>query len=901
MDVGKIQNVSTRQIGSPLYGAHAAGVLELTVWDAFEFDEDGGLLQLEDETLAYTGWVEDESDPTLPDTITLAAPTTVGHDEGVPVTVLPASTVKVATVVIDEEGEALEPVVVPQALVPTLADGIRGDNGETVTVEEVDGQWQIVSVDKDAVTIDGSLVDPDSTIPPEALTDGLPPSHSPVPTVLAYIRVLIVKWEPVANPDLVTYDVHVSTDPDFTPSAETLAAADVAGTQVFVRSTPAGALDYDTDYYVRIVARDADGPAEPSEAILGQATQVGLEDIVAGSITADLLAAVLVLASTIKLGDLIDIDVPRVDADGTPLGGIVVRDPSNPSGAPLVQLHPNGCKFRGELVTDLLTVMELARVVTTLMLGSGSVTTLENGVPDPDVKPTLTVGPEATSAWPAPPTGWAQRGISWDEVSGTWLRLLWNGGQKRIAIQRVSASGVPTSLINTNDGTYYVTEISSVCRRGDNFLVCVLETFSDDVKRWRLISYNLAGERNVFPQTFATQAEVNGTPAVGVDEAGSDTVALAWVKSGSAAGDVQVERYKTDYLGRESGSVIISRTSYTGNMNLRSVRVGSFDLGSPHVWISAGQINQFAAFPGWPSFNNQVPPVLPEIVARRFDVDATVFSGGSAWRPGVDRFYSTSNDQTLTRWSDYKPAGDATWTARYANTAGTDTTAASPPETILVPARRTVTVSLPPAPNGVTSASVWVGYADSGAASTLYKRSETLTAARAMVLAGKSTTGSTAVPTTNTMGGDPAIMRSQVQGPALGWDVDGAGNMRRRTPVAAADDVTNKSYVDGPTWSTPTSYNGGATSRPENPVQYRYDKGYLEMTGSIGGVSIAAGDSLRLFNIAPPGVEKAYYGGGGAGYRPGRIVIRSTGEVEFANGSASTATIVYFDGIKIRL
>lgn len=325
MDVGKIQNVSTRQIGSPLYGAHAAGVLELTVWDAFEFDEDGGLLQLEDETLAYTGWVEDESDPTLPDTITLAAPTTVGHDEGVPVTVLPASTITVATVVIDEEGEALEPVVVPQALVPTLADGIRGDNGETVTVEEVDGQWQIVSVDKDAVTIDGAKIDPDSTIPPAALTDGLPPATAPTLEAFAATDFIAIRVGLVDNADPTQVRVYASTSATG-PFATVVGVIENGGAGV-VRAIGGTPLAQGVDYYLQAEAFDADGTG-PASAVVGPVrlskidrTQIGEHEIqtvhlAADVITADLLVANNALIEALQVTDLSAINLTGVNIVG---------------------------------------------------------------------------------------------------------------------------------------------------------------------------------------------------------------------------------------------------------------------------------------------------------------------------------------------------------------------------------------------------------------------------------------------------------------------------------------------------------------------------------------------------------------------------------------------------------
>lgn len=809
MDVGKIVSVETRRIGSPLVGDHPAGATSLNVFDGFEFDEDGGQLKVGDETLTYSGWTTDEDEPDQPDVITLTSPLVAAHADGDPVWVLPVSNVTVAAVVIDETGEALDDVTVPQALVPTLTDGVRGENGETVTVDEVDGEWQVVSVEKDEVLVDGATLNPDSTIPSEALTDGLPPSESPVPVVVPFIGVLVVRWLPVPNHDLVTYDVHVSTVETFTPDETTLAAS-TNGTQVFVRSTTAGPLLYDTDYYVRIVARDADGPAAPSEPVLGQASQVGLEDILAGSITAEHLEAVLVLASTIKAGPYIDISAAGVDADGNPVGGVIVHDPANPTGTPLVQLHPNGCKFRGELVTDLLTVLDQATIVSTLQLGTGSTTILQNGVPDPDQAPSLAYSPEATSDWPAPPSGWVQRGITWDTVDSTWLRLLWNSSQKRIAVQKVSFGGA-TSFVNTDDGLDFVSEVSSIARVGSSLYLFVLETFGDGNRWWRLSRYNTASEaQRLNVTTYGGVDVIDGTPAVGLDETTGDLFAAAALTSTPG----RITCIRADSTGASlSRQFYIDRVSYTGRINLRAVALRSFDFGAPHVWFAGAQMNLFAPSPGWSEPGGTVP-VGTENTALRFDIDAsTINNGGAAWKStgsNANRFYSTSADQTLTRWSSYKPDGDTAWTARYADTSGTGTTAASPATTLVIPARRMVTVSLPPAPTGVTGANVWVGYAASGAATTLYQRSETLTAARSMVLTGKSTAGSTTVPDTNTMGGDPAIVRSQVYGSKYdeGFALWGNGAQKGLAPQAGtvSGSVPGDGFADFPiTFTVPFS------------------------------------------------------------------------------------------------
>ncbi|MDR6117279.1 hypothetical protein QE370_000463 [Aeromicrobium sp. SORGH_AS981] len=798
--VGKIVNVVTLGVGTALTVDHTAGATALTVFDGFEFDEDGGLLELGDDLLAYTGFTTDEEEAGQPDTILLATPLAADYEAGTRALVWPYSNATTAAVVIEETGEALE-VAVPQQLVPTLKDGMRGDNGETVTVADDGGDWQIVSVEKDKVLLDGASIDPESTVPPAALTDGKPPTHSPEPTVTSFLGVLVARWpalDVAENPDPTSYEIHASPDANFVPSAATL-ADDTPGLLSYIRSTVGGGpLAYDTDYYVRIVAKDADGAAAPSAPIIGRASKVGLADIMAGAVTAEMLEAVLVLVSTIKLGSLIDISVPTTDAEGRPVGGIVVRDPANPTGVPLVQLHPLGCRFKGELVTDLLTILERAVINSQLILGPGSVTELQQGIPDPSEAPDVKTGPEARTAWPAVPTGSVERGITWDATTSTWWRLLWNATQKAIAVQAVNAAGEVTSNVAiTTSGLDFVSEVSSIVRAGDGFALMVLEAFADGSRYWRIARYALGNNgARLAVTTYCPQADVAGTPAVGRHEGTSDLVVSRLTASNRRI-------YARPVIGNDlqlgNKAIEISTTFPAGTtMDGRATQIGSFDFGSATFWFAASDRNYFAAFPGWPADGSATS--VAEKTTAAFPTDATISNGGAAWKPltsgAGDRFYSTSADQILTQWSAYAGVNDQSWSILYADTNASGSTAASPVRTLTVPRRRAVTVTLPPPAKGVTGAAVWVGYAASGVATTFYRRSEALSASRSMILLGKSTSGSTSVPSTNTMGGTAALLRSQRQSAALGWEMDASGMMRRRTPVTDDADVANKQYVD---------------------------------------------------------------------------------------------------------
>lgn len=161
--------------------------------------------------------------------------------------------------------------------------------------------------------------------PNAVVSDGLPPTSSPAPESLAGLGFFIVKWNAITNHDLVNYEVHVSTTLGFTATLGNTATVvgTTTGTQFTVRQLPGTApipgdpdpriLDYDTTYYVRVIAFDVDGAAAQSlqspaslfrvTGIDLQADSVTAENIVAGTLTGELFAATVIMAGTFKTAD----------------------------------------------------------------------------------------------------------------------------------------------------------------------------------------------------------------------------------------------------------------------------------------------------------------------------------------------------------------------------------------------------------------------------------------------------------------------------------------------------------------------------------------------------------------------------------------------------------------------
>lgn len=94
------------------------------------------------------------------------------------------------------------------------------------------------------------------------LSDGAAPTSSPAPTVTGGLGYLYATWTAVSNADPVTYEVHMSTTSGFTPNAGTK-VSEVMGTFAMIDTLPQSTtgLTYGTTYYVKLIAKDADGAA----------------------------------------------------------------------------------------------------------------------------------------------------------------------------------------------------------------------------------------------------------------------------------------------------------------------------------------------------------------------------------------------------------------------------------------------------------------------------------------------------------------------------------------------------------------------------------------------------------------------------------------------------------------
>lgn len=278
-------------------------------------------------------------------------------------------------------------------------------------------------------------------IDPNALagTDGNAPASSPTPTVRGGLGTLFVEWTPLVNADPVTYEVYASTSTGFTPGAGNKIGETDASAFTIRTLTGGVALVYGTTYYVKLIAKDADGAAAAGSQGSGTPVQVNSPDIVAesiissllasGSITADKLVSVLILAGAIKTaetGQRVEIDTQGVRllaSDNT----VLVDIPTTAG---------EDATFNGQVLAAALEVLGSSthRGVGTLTPGAAWVLSLS--VPDPITAPTLTVDWETLFFGDG---SQVRNGLTYDATAGTF----YTGREVRLA------------------STYYITEYSA--------------------------------------------------------------------------------------------------------------------------------------------------------------------------------------------------------------------------------------------------------------------------------------------------------------------------------------------------------------------------------------------------------------------------------------------------------
>ncbi|GAA3509940.1 hypothetical protein GCM10022234_00080 [Aeromicrobium panaciterrae] len=815
---GVVESVDTIKAGGALEVAATAGDTVIQLDNLVDFNPAGGssvLLSADDtgditETVTYdAGGLDTDAN-----TLALAAPLVNSYPAGAAVTIDPPLSRKIVQVLTDEDSVPL-PAGVLHSLkgYSVMVDGPRDPGtGESVIVDDVGGRPTVVEVLDQQPLIDGGNIDPESAIPPEAMTDGLAPAESPATTVTPFaIGAVKATWPAQANADPVMYDVYASLTSPVTTADELVTST--SGLSAVISRLGGNQIpmtEPGTDIHVAVVARDADGEAEIGAEGSGAARLADNEFISAlyayfGEVqVAQLTSGVIDALTQIGVGTSIVISTPSVGV--TPLtGGIEVLDPANPTGEPLVRLHPEGCTFRGKVTTDILTVLQDLIINGDATLSSSGTFTLENGVSDPPAAPDLAQGPLTAMAWPSAPAGHARKGISWDASGGQWVEMFTRTSDNVSRYRTVSTAGVAGSLVTFSSSlagtgitgvsfsrigghtvlgtSIYLTAVYANAF-GDESIVLHKSVFSTGARQ---------GETTLVFSSFASNAD----PAVGHD--GTDLIAVYY----DTTLGFLASKLSTSFV--HAGTTELTGPSEDSfSADYRFVGIGNFGYGASKLTLVSDTHVDVYPLPTFSSDSKARDAALSWVL----DSSVSAVAGGIAYKTnGTNQaFYSTHSDGKLSRWSSYYPAASEKFWVKYVDTgAGATHTAPSPTSSIAVGKRRFATATLRDAPSGVTGSDTYVGYGSSTPA-TFYKRPEVLSGRVLVMTSLKDTSGSTSVPSTSTMGGSPALLKSQVGGLQAGGDGSFTAPLQDQRISPTLQNGTGTSEVIVAQWDLPTDY-----------------------------------------------------------------------------------------------
>lgn len=894
---GRVSAVTAEPLGDELAEAATAGASFVTVDDAADFNEDGGFVLIAEQVLEYET-VDDETGVlTFADSVVLDADADAG--DRVDLWDPEAGSVSmewVAYVVVEGSALAEDTVeaVIEHALIPFLPEGIRQTQGEGVTLSWIGDELFVTNILGKTPLFDAGLLDPNTSLPDGmGAQEPVEPDHSPTPTTVGGLRQVFVKYDAVDNASLVTYEVHVTeTSGASAPTpgdSATLLKVDPA-TMVVASALPDGTpfvYDWDDDtneatpdvpknYYFSVIARSGDLTAAPSPWVVGRMDRAASADLVAGSVTTELLNSVLAILGTLQIGGgLIELSPPTSADDGdgglTLGGGIVIKDPSNPEGEPFVRLHPLGCTFRGQVTADIVTVLQDLIINGDMSLSGGSTFTARNGVPDPTTGPTWSVGWQSLQEWPAPPAGMVRRGLAWDSANTRWIEALKKTSTDRPHFRTVSTAGTPGTAIALPylSASFGNNEIVGVVAIGSN-LFFAQEQYDNAEKEYEhwILKTNMSGTK---------VAETILTP--GVSNPGK-------LRVGSAGSQLIIGSENALYL--MDTDLTLAQSAFGIAPTEGTLLYGSFDLGGTRLLTcrgySDGYLDGVKSYTvNWGAETKTAVPAEDFLLSQLY----TSMESGSFVTWDGTRFVSLVAGATALRaYSGYLQSSDGVWSARYADTTAGGSTAGSPSTTATVLSRQFATLTLSPAPTGVTGTDVWVGYAASGDAGTKYKRAETLSGRALFLSALKQTSGATTIPSSSTAGGSPAVLKSEA---TPGWEGSGDGTFSVKTPTSSGH-AANKAYVDSGQFVAAEDLSSlGVTSGVTiNRLAIKRTGKWREINGSFAknlatGTTtmtdpIAAGDWPE-FNI----FASCYLTGGNIGV----VFVRNNGEIAITNQSGA--------------
>lgn len=716
----------------------------------------------------------------------------------------------------------------------------------------------------------------------EYVADGNPPSSSPTPTVEGGPGYLAVSWDAVTNGSPVTYEVHMSTSSGFTPDASSL-AGETSGTRLFLRLDPTGEpLVYDTTYYIQLVAKDVDGSADPGTEGSGEMMQVNSADIavnaiqaghiLAGSITAEQLAAQLVLASRITTAET----GQRVDISPD---GIVLYDPLGDTIASLPTADNPYFKATIEaLGLDVLGKLTLRGQDN--IIEQGAVITLRDKTANPAAAPTI------SKQWDhvALADGKFRAGL-WYDPSGTggvptwWTSYINLPGDGKYYIEeiRVSDGVVLRSSQMPNNGT---TRVSGVVRLGTSIFVLLRRLNADGEDAWTIRKL-AQSDLSFIDDEPVTGQVLDGEPCLTTD--GTDVI-LASVNNSN--GDIIGQRYNTSLVLGSTFTMGVDTLSFGSPSTNQLLGAQKVTEGGTEYWFVGVRAGQSGT-----QFNVRAYTTAAGVrtTSREFEGAAGAGFLGFA-HDGTNWHTLSGNNPWLVQHSNYIPA-DANLYVRYAYEAGANTTERSPVAIAATTPRTNMRATAPALPSGMDSVVFYAGE-HASAEPTLYEQVDS--AATSVTLPETIiTSGDTAPTGANVASATPAQFQSEDGSPIL----TARGYIRFKVTQTANQSVGTGSLV--------TADMSGATVRETESGSVVTASDYVQIPVAgewliFGSARWAGGSAGRHASIELNTLASGYSGFTNVLHDEG-LIANSEASTGFNTTTSFHATVDLEEGDRIRV
>lgn len=753
--------------------------------------------------------------------------------------------------------------------------------------------------------------------PVEVSSDGFPPASSPAVELVGGLEVLLARWPAVVNADPVTYRVDISTTTGFTPDLTTLVAR-TSATQLTIKALPGPApanpddpdlrkLAYNTDYFVRVTAEDADGAAAPGAQAFTQVFQITGDNIavdtvrgnhiIGGEITGDKFASTLSVSSAFWTA------LAGQRAGFTPDGFFAFR----PDDSPIFRIPTDGSNafldaemiLRGATVTGGLSIQNAQNELT-----ADARLTLMRGTVAPSAMPEFThdyekLQPVTTGLSAGDKTG--SMG-TFDLVPSEVSQIEYKGGYWVIHQIRTNGTrswffsllGVP---INTVTG-FYFTDVPG-------WQIWSTVTLSGSAVPARDGVYTMF----FFPESGAwylshptgisrySLRNAGQTPVVGVN---ADDVFISEVLSTGALeckfvrpvgnADVPVAfSTRASTTGRFVNSTQLSAVQFRAGgygTGLARYMFAQRSNGATLLLVNGSAVGSQILYPGsssdsWTDANRHAESFECPTVQRR----GTAYDGTQFWTYGADGFmYKHTSEVWNPNVVSSTIWGQQTW---YDDVGTVHETKPGPARSFFYNRRARLKVTLPPPTNN--------GGVDDPNKVRLYMgRGATQPANAAMWLQGSATLGPVNITTLTTSGTNPPTVEGFPGGNAAiirsdndGVQVKGDGSVRMVSGVIGpAGGATEQIAVYGPYYYAYVAANVTVANSTDALVA-AWTAGDGSETGETGSSGIT--HSAGVFTVPKAGWYRLNVGLMWAGHATG---LR---EIKIFRGSSGGAFILYGD------